>query len=173
MNMENLVQKLTEEIGEAVMTMNDNMQKLDTVTGKERITAFINVEHSIGKYHAHMDILSELDTETFTTEYELSHIVVEEAMKRMNRLYDDQDEMERKIQHYKQATKHIFSYAVEQQRKINDDPNHDTERIKAFRLALLALRPDLTAEQVYNEVERVSKLKWNGKQWVPCNAVKK
>lgn len=62
---------------------------------------------------------------------------------------------------YKNACSQIFSMAVAEQKKINADPNHDTERIKAYRISLAFLRPDLTSEDIYNEVERVSHYEWN------------
>lgn len=62
---------------------------------------------------------------------------------------------------YKNACSSIFSMAVAEQKKINADPNHDTERIKAYRISLAFLRPDLTSEEIYNEVERVSHYEWN------------
>ena len=62
---------------------------------------------------------------------------------------------------YKNACSQIFSMAVAEQKKINADPNHDTERIKAYRISLAFLRPDLTSEEIYNEVERVSHYEWN------------
>jgi hypothetical protein len=55
----------------------------------------------------------------------------------------------------------IFAMAVAEQKKINTDKDHDTERIKAYRIALAFLRPDLTSEEIYNEVERVSHYEWN------------
>lgn len=62
---------------------------------------------------------------------------------------------------YKNACSQIFSMAVAEQKKINADPSHDTERIKAYRISLAFLRPDLTSEEIYNEIERVSHYEWN------------
>ena len=62
---------------------------------------------------------------------------------------------------YKNACGAIFSMAVAEQKKINADKDHDTERIKAYRISLAFLRPDLTSEEIYNEVERISHYEWN------------
>lgn len=62
---------------------------------------------------------------------------------------------------YKNACSAIFNMAVAEQKKINADINYSTERIKAYRISLRFLRPDLTSEEIYNEIERVSHYEWN------------
>lgn len=66
-----------------------------------------------------------------------------------------------KVKIYTEAVSAIASMAIAEQKKINIDENHCTERIKAYRIALMYLRPDLTSEQIYDEIERCSYNEWN------------
>ena len=50
-------------------------------------TKILNVEHSIGKYHAYMEILSELDVEEFTKISLETKQKIEEMMKFVEKIY--------------------------------------------------------------------------------------
>jgi hypothetical protein len=76
-------------------------------------------------------------------------------------MIDEQPTVTETEELYKNACASIFSMAVAEQKKINADKDHDTERIKAYRISLAFLRPDLTSEEIYNEVECVSHYEWN------------
>ena len=65
------------------------------------------------------------------------------------------------LEQYRHATKAIFSMAVAEQKKINANTQHGTERIKAYRIALAFLCPEFTSEEIYNEIERVSHYEWD------------
>lgn len=68
------------------------------------------------------------------------------------------------IEQYHHAISAIFSMAVAEQKEINASPHHDTERIKAFRIALAFLRPDLGNDEICNEIERVSHYEWDAER---------
>lgn len=65
------------------------------------------------------------------------------------------------LEQYLHATSAIFAMAVAEQKKINADAGYSTERIKAYRIALSFLRPDLTSEEIYSEIERAGHYEWN------------
>lgn len=50
-------------------------------------TKILNVEHSIGKYHAYMEILSELDIDEFVKVSQDTKQQVEEMMKFVEKIY--------------------------------------------------------------------------------------
>lgn len=68
------------------------------------------------------------------------------------------------LEQYRHATRAIFSMAVAEQKKINANTQHGTKRIKAYRIALAFLCPDLTSEEIYNEIERASRYEWNAER---------
>jgi len=75
------VEKITELIYQSI---NKNENGFDAENEK---TAILNIEHSIGKYHAYMEILSDLDLEKFIRVSEETKTKIEELMHFVEKIY--------------------------------------------------------------------------------------
>lgn len=62
----------------------DNLQQ---ISGTRRITEYLNIEHSMGKYHAFMECLEESNLDEFTRIYDLTKEKTNNALKKLEEIY--------------------------------------------------------------------------------------
>ena len=57
---------------------------------------------------------------------------------------------------YSTACQSIFMNAVDEQIKFDQFPENGNGKLQGFRVALKYLRPDLSADEIYDEIVRVA-----------------
>lgn len=57
---------------------------------------------------------------------------------------------------YSNACQGIFLNAVDEQIKFDQFPENGNGKLQGFRVALKYLRPDLTSDEIYDEIVRVA-----------------
>ena len=62
----------------------DNLQQ---ISGTRRITEYLNIEHSMGKYHAFMECLEESNLDEFVRIYDLTKQKANDALKKLEEIY--------------------------------------------------------------------------------------
>lgn len=63
-------------------------QKWQYETGTMRITRLLNAEYSIGKFHAYLDMLQEVDMEAFCMIHDETRATVTRVMELLQNLYN-------------------------------------------------------------------------------------
>lgn len=62
----------------------DNLQQM---SGTRRITEYLNIEHSIGKYHAFMECLEESNLDEFIRIHDLTKQKVNDVFGKLEKIY--------------------------------------------------------------------------------------
>jgi len=62
----------------------DNLQQM---SGTRRITEYLNIEHSMGKYHAFMESLEESNLDEFIRIYDLTKQKMDDALEKLEEIY--------------------------------------------------------------------------------------
>lgn len=62
----------------------DNLQQM---SGIRRITEYLNIEHSIGKYHAFMECLEEINLDEFVRTHDLTKQKIDNAFGKLEKIY--------------------------------------------------------------------------------------
>ena len=63
-------------------------QKWKYETGTMRITRLLNAEHSIGKFHAYLEMLQEMDMEAFCMIHDETRLTMTGAIELLQNLYN-------------------------------------------------------------------------------------
>lgn len=84
MNKEQLMEKCRFCANDAL----SEAQKWDQETGTMRITRLLNAEHSIGKFHAYLDVLQEVDMEAFCMIHDETRATITRVMELLQNLYN-------------------------------------------------------------------------------------
>ena len=62
----------------------DNLQQM---SGTRRITEYLNIEHDMGKYHAFIECLEEINLDEFVRIHNLTNQKVNNALKKLEEIY--------------------------------------------------------------------------------------
>ena len=62
----------------------DNLQQM---SGTRRITEYLNIEHDMGKYHAFIECLDEINLDEFVRIHNLTNQKVNNALKKLEEIY--------------------------------------------------------------------------------------
>lgn len=80
-------QFLITEIMKARQDIPLHMEKLDKATGTMRMTEYLNLEYEIGRYHAYLNCMEELDIEKFSYLHTLCQPVIDKALEKLEGIY--------------------------------------------------------------------------------------
>ena len=78
---------LVDQILKIVSDISLYMDNVQQMSGTRKITEYLNIEHSMGKYHAFMECLEESNLDEFTRIYDLTNQKTNDALKKLEEIY--------------------------------------------------------------------------------------
>ncbi len=81
---------LVDHVLKTVQDIDTSICKLEKSAGTRRITEYLNIEHGIGKYHAYMDCLEEMDIDKWAELHTRFEGKIKNAMKQIEGIYQSE-----------------------------------------------------------------------------------
>ncbi len=78
---------LIDQILKIVSDIGLYMDNLQQMSGTRKITEYLNIEHSMGKYHAFMECLEELNIDEFVRIHDLTKQKTNIALEKLEEIY--------------------------------------------------------------------------------------
>lgn len=78
---------LIDQILKLVSDIDSSIDTLQKVNGTRKITEYLNIEHGIGKYHAFIECLEEINLDEFVRIHNLTNQKVNNALKKLEEIY--------------------------------------------------------------------------------------
>lgn len=80
---------LKEQIGKVISDIAGSLLKLEDAKGTKKITEYMNIGHGIGKYHAFLETLVEINLDEFVKTHDRYSAQIDRALKRLEGLYHE------------------------------------------------------------------------------------
>ena len=78
---------LIDQILKIVSDIDLYIDNLPQMSGTRRITEYLNIEHDMGKYHAFIECLEEINLDEFVRIHNLTNQKVNNALKKLEEIY--------------------------------------------------------------------------------------
>lgn len=78
---------LVDHVLKTVQDIEASIDKLEKSAGTRRITEYLNIEHGIGKYHAYMDCLEELNIDKWAELHTRVEKKIKKALAQIEGIY--------------------------------------------------------------------------------------
>lgn len=78
---------LIDQILNIVSDIDSSIDILQKVNGTRKITEYLNIEHGIGKYHAFLECLEEINLDEFVRISDLTKQRIDKAFRKLEEIY--------------------------------------------------------------------------------------
>ena len=78
---------LIDQILNIVSDIDSSINILQKVNGTRKITEYLNIEHGIGKYHAFLECLEEINLDEFVRISDLTKQRIDKAFRKLEEIY--------------------------------------------------------------------------------------
>lgn len=78
---------LIDQILNIVSDIDSSIDILQKVNGTSKITEYLNIEHGIGKYHASLECLEEINLDEFVWISDLTKQRIDKAFRKLEEIY--------------------------------------------------------------------------------------
>jgi len=78
---------LIDHILKLVFDIDSSIDTLQKVNGTRKITEYLNIEHGIGKYHAFIECLEEINLDEFVRIYDSTKQRIDNALGKLEEIY--------------------------------------------------------------------------------------
>lgn len=80
---------LIEQIMKTISDISLYVDNVETFNGTRKITEYLNIESSIGKYHGFMKCLKEINLDKFVEIHDLTYLKIDKALKKLEEIYTE------------------------------------------------------------------------------------
>lgn len=90
---------LIDQILKLVSDIDSSIDTLQKVNGTRKIAEYLNIEHGIGKYHAFIECLEEINLDEFVRIYDSTKQRIDNALGKLEEIYQYVRQWKHKFKH--------------------------------------------------------------------------